>query len=326
MNIDLNKNTLPTLFVALIALSISTYQTAIGFSQAFDFPGMGLAFSCMITAMLGYINWILLNKEGGLHTKDYSSTFLIYLSFAFFSITANFNSLYSNYMKPLWISEDLALIEAEINQLEGKVITLVDKKYNISGKEKELNQLKESLKYEIYNPGNKGFGKEAKSFVKSIEKILGTKISIPKGSPNEIFRALNRQIEDAFDVGIVTQTSLINEVIDSLKSYTPIIKNRIREVRLTSSVEDDKDIIYESYLFCNKQNYRISEIISDTSIYKYKELKNKIDEIGRIQHSYKMMKDSNNKSIALVLILLCILLDFGTPIAVIWAKNITQYD
>lgn len=310
--------------IAITTLSISTYQTITGYGKAFDSNLLAFAISFVLTSGMGIINVVIWQKRNDFSSTQNAISILMYMAFAFFSIVANFNSLYGNYMQDDWIESDYIFLQEELEKLHNQISILADKKYKITNKKKTVTQLRTSLDAEINNIGNKGFGDDAKKILTEIEKIIGTKLSIPNGSSRAVAKALDKQIDNAFLQGIAVQVKPLEKIQDEIKEYLDNFNYHLNSESKNPSPFLKN--ISNGYIRYNVFETKIEEIISDTTIFQHVNRDYFNRDIGNIQHTFQAAKKAKNKIAPFLFLMLCLLLDFMVPSLVFYIKSIYDYE
>ena len=164
------------LFLAILALlliSVSFYQTWIGLEQIFGPASFVIAL--VLSLLLLFLLWIIRNAK--LDGNPTSSMVGVYIFIASFCFMANFNALYTRFMRTDIYTTELRDINKNFNNLETDVQSKLSYKYN-----KEIAQnveiKKKQLMEQIKDPGNKGIGERAKVLIKDIEKLTGQKVDL----------------------------------------------------------------------------------------------------------------------------------------------------
>lgn len=160
-------------FLAVLLISVSFYQTWLGLDQIFG--GSSVIIALVLSLILLFLLWQirLIKLRGG------SSTGLswIYFFFAAFCFVANFNALYTRFMRTDIYTTELRDINEKFNNLE----TDVEAKLNYSVADAKARQAIQSemnlLKIQITDPKNTGIGVEARQIIGRIEKLIGKKIT-----------------------------------------------------------------------------------------------------------------------------------------------------
>lgn len=171
----MGKNITATdLFLAILAvllISVSFYQTWLGLQQIFG--GSSFVIALVLSLILLFLLWqIRLAKTRGTSATSLS---WIYFFFATFCFVANFNALYTRFMRTDIYTTELRDINEKFNNLE----TDVEAKLSYSVADAKTRQAIRSeinlLKIQITDPKNTGIGTEARQIIGRIEKLIGKK-------------------------------------------------------------------------------------------------------------------------------------------------------
>lgn len=159
--------------LALLLISVSFYQTWLGLEQIFGASSFVIAL--VLSPLLLFLIWML--REAKQNGESTFKLMGIYIFIAIFCFMANFNALYTRFMKTDIFTTELREINDNFNKLEADVNSKFNYKYN-----KETTQnievKKKQLIQQIQDKGNPGFGERSKALIKDIEKLLGQRIDI----------------------------------------------------------------------------------------------------------------------------------------------------
>jgi hypothetical protein len=169
-NIMNKKMTPADLFLGILALlliSVSFYQTWLGCSRFLARHLLSLPW--FIIPPL-FLCWMLRNAK--LEGKPTGSLVGIYIFIASFCFIANFNALYTRFMKTDIYTDELRDINKNFTALENDVESKLKLKYNkVTTQNIEIK--KKQMMEQIKDPGNKGIGTRAQLLIKDIERLTG---------------------------------------------------------------------------------------------------------------------------------------------------------
>src|SRR5262245_62176170 len=100
--------------LALILISVSFYQTWLGIDQLFGPAALPLAF--VVSVLLLFMNYLLRNAK--LEGKSVGGLMAIYVVIASLCFIANFNALYTRFMKTDIYRHELQSLNSSFNSLE----------------------------------------------------------------------------------------------------------------------------------------------------------------------------------------------------------------
>ncbi len=294
-------------FLAVLLIGVSFYQTWLGLQQIFG--GSSFVIALVLSLILLFLLWQIRNaKIKGKSTTGLSS---IYFFFAIFCFVANFNALYTRFMRTDIYTTELRDINDKFNSLE----TDVKKKLNYAIADERTRQnivsKTEQLMKQIADKGNPGFGDRAKKLAEDIEKLLGKKLTllnVYKGDFDDLAERMGTQIIDMMDQ-LSPAEKLLKVDVENAKLYW----NKQIEKLLLMSKNDINDIaqgeVDKSLQQYNDLVNRAKSVLGDDKI-KIEHASSKTQEVGKIGYAF----DHAIKNFGMyqfVVLAGCILLDFG---------------
>jgi hypothetical protein len=294
-------------FLAVLLISVSFYQTWLGLDQIFG--GSSVVISFVLSLILLFLLWQirLLKLRGG------SSIGLswIYFFFASFCFIANFNALYTRFMRTDIYTEELRNINDSYNFLETDVKKKLNYEINDEKVRQKIVSKTDQLMKQIVDKGTPGFGDKAKQLASEIEKLLGQKLTlltVYKGDYEDLADRMGNQIFDMMD-----QLSPAEKVLKADVENAKLTWNRQIEKLLLMS-KNDIDNIAQGEIDKSLQQYndlvnRAKSILGDDKI-KISLYQSKTQEVGKIGYAFEHAI-KNFGMFAFVVLAGCILLDFG---------------
>ncbi|MDT3409312.1 UNVERIFIED_CONTAM: hypothetical protein QE387_003629 [Pseudacidovorax intermedius] len=171
----MNKKLTPAdLFLGILALlliSVSFYQTWLGLEQIFG-PA-SLVIALVLSLLLLFLCWML--RAAKLDGRPTGSLVGIYIFIASFCFIANFNALYTRFMKTDIYANEVRDINKQYAALENEVESKLSYKYN-KATTQNIEIKKKQLMEQIKDPGNTGIGSRAQSLIRDIENLTGQKV------------------------------------------------------------------------------------------------------------------------------------------------------
>jgi len=299
-------------FLAFILISISFYQTWIGLEQIFGPASMPI--SLVLSSLLLFLNLLLRNSK--LEGKPTGGLIGIYVFVALFCFIANFNALYTRFMKTDIYSEELRTLNNAFNKLETDVAAKFNYKYPADVSQK-VEAKKKQLIEQIQDPGNPGIGTRAQSIINDIEKLMGEKIDIlaPVGNDYTDLAARMGKRIDAMILNLSPQeTELKDEITKGVLKYN----KKFQELITLTKVEVDDNsqrLIEEAVIDYNKLGSKAQGILGEEK-FKFPPMKARTQEIGKI--GYAFSHAATNFGIYPIIVLLgCLVLDFLIPILIL---------
>lgn len=299
-------------FLALILIGISFYQTWLGLEQIFGPASMPISF--VLSSLLLFLNYLIRNAK--LSNKPTGGLIGIYVFVALFCFIANFNALYTRFMKTDIYGNELRVLNNSFNKLETDVAAKFNYKYppDVS---QQVEAKKKQLIEQIQDPGNPGVGTRAQGIITDIERLMGNKIDTynPVGNDYiDLAVRMGKQI-DAMVLNLSPQeTELKNEITKGVLKYNKKIQELIT---LTKTDVDDNSqkLIEEAVIDYNKLGSKAQSILGEER-FKFTPMASKTQEIGKI--GYAFTHAINNFGIYQVIVLFgCLLLDFLIPILIL---------
>lgn len=321
----MNKKTTPAdLFLGILALlliSVSFYQTWLGLQQIFGPASFVIAL--VLSLLLLFLCWMLRNAK--LEGKPTGSLVGIYVFIASFCFIANFNALYTRFMKTDIYTDELRDINKNFTALENDVESKLSYKYN-KATTQNIEIKKKQLMEQIKDPGNKGIGTRAQLLIKDIEKLTNQKVDLltPVGDDYEdLSERMGKQIDN-----IISDLSPEERALKSDINNTAFKWNKnIQDLLLLSKKEKDglsQGLIDESLSDYNKLGSRAQTILGNEKIH-FEPMVSKTQQVGKIgfafEHAIK-----NFGMYQFVVLAGCILLDFVIVIIILLVTDSGNYN
>lgn len=304
-----NKITATDLFLAILAvllISVSFYQTWLGLEQIFG--GSSFVIALVLSLILLFLLWQI--RKAKSNSTPTGGLSWIYFFFAAFCFVANFNALYTRFMRTDIYETELRGINKLYVNLENNVESKLSYKYN-----KETTQnieiKKKQLIEQIKDPGNKGIGTRAQSLIRDIEKLTGQKVDLltPIGNDyDDLAQRMGRQIDN-----MISDLSPDESVLKSdINNATLKWNKRIQDLLLLSKNEKDamaQGLVDESLSEYNKIGNKAQTVLGNDKI-QFEPQISQTQEVGKIgfafEHAIK-----NFGMYQFVVLAGCVLLDFG---------------
>ena len=169
-NFDLNI----ILLITLICLSISFYQTGLGYSKLFGNWTLSFAFAFVLVLFMFLQNHRL--RESIVESKSQNSLrgiLGIYVILTLASLGGNFNSFYSKFMGTELMRQELEAKRDSLNGIQERAHSVLTNK-EAEEFEADVNSKIEQLKLQINNEGNPGVGPKSKVILDELQTKLGT--------------------------------------------------------------------------------------------------------------------------------------------------------
>lgn len=303
-------------FLAVLLISVSFYQTWKGLDQIFGGSSVIIAF--VLSLVLLFLLWqIRLAKQNGTPAAGLS---WIYFFFAAFCFVANFNALYTRFMRTDIYTTELRTINEKLNLLE----TDVESKLNYSVADAKTRQAVRSelnlLKIQITDPKNIGIGTEAQQIINRIEKLIGKKMTplTPVSQNAAGYEDLASRMEEQIMQMVYNlspeEKTLMSDIHTSAENWN----KEIQKVLVLSNLEIDKVAqgqIDKSLAEYNKLGNKAQSILGEDK-FKFSPLTSKTQEVGKIGYAFDHAIQHFGM-FQFVVLAGCILLDFGILIIIL---------
>ena len=303
-------------FLAVLLISVSFYQTWLGLEQIF--AGSSVIIALVLSLILLFLLWqIRIAKLRGSSSAGLSS---IYFFFAAFCFVANYNALYTRFMKTDIYKTELREINIKFNELE----TNVESKLNYGITDQKTRQAIvgeiNGLRMQITDPKNQGKGEQSNIIIGRIEKSLGGKLT-PLTPINNTPQGY-ADLADRYEQQIVQKIENLSPDEKRLKSdiNNAVLKwnKEIQSLLLLDHNDIDQMAqgqIDKSLTEYNKLGNRAHTILGD-NIFQFTPSLSNTQEVGKIGYAFNHAI-KNFGMFAFIVLAGCILLDFGILIIIL---------
>jgi len=311
------------LFLAILAvllISVSFYQTWLGLSQIFGPASVVIAL--VLSLLLLFLCWMIRNAK--MEGRSTTSLVWIYIFIASFCFIANFNALYTRFMRTDIYTNELRDINEKFNNLETDVESKLE--YGVTNPKTRQDIVGEinGLRMQITDPKNQGKGEQSNIILGRIENKLGGKLT--PLTPISNTPAGYADLADRYEQQIILKMENLSPDEKKLKSdiNNSVLKwnKKIQDLLLLSKKEKDdisQGLIDESLTDYNKLGNRAHTILGDSK-FRFEPALSKTPEVGKIgfafEHAIK-----NFGIYQFVVLMGCILLDFIIVIIILLVSN-----
>ncbi len=303
-------------FLAIALISVSFYQTWLGLDQIFGGSSVivALVLSLILLFLLWQIRLVKLRGESSLGLG------MIYFFFAAFCFIANFNAMYTRFMRTDIYTTELRDINEKFNKLE----TDVEAKLNYSVADVKTRQAIRSeinlLKIQIADPKNVGVGIEARQIISRIEKMIGKKITplTPISQTPSGYQDLADRMEEQIIQMVYNLSPEEKNLMSDLNNAVLKWNKDIQSLLLMSQNEIDEMAqgqIDKSLTEYNKIGNRAHIIIGEEK-FQFTPSLSKTQEVGKIGYAFNHAI-KNFGMFQFFVLAACILLDFGILIIIL---------
>lgn len=311
--------TITDLFLAVLAvllISVSFYQTWLGLQQIFGPASIVIAL--VLSLLLLFLCWMI--RSAKIEGRSTGSLVAIYVFIASFCFVANFNALYTRFMRTDIYTNELREINEKYNSLETDVESKLGYKHDKNIRQ-SLEIKKGQLIEQIKDPGNKGVGERSKALIRDIERLTGQKVDLlaPVGNDyEELADRMGKQIDNMITDLSSEERALKTDINASVLKWN----KRIQELLLLSKKEKDEisqGLIDESLTEYNKLGNRAHTILGDSK-FRFEPVLSKTQDVGKIGYAFEHAI-KNFGMYQLVVFAGCILLDFVIVIIILLVTN-----
>lgn len=298
--------------LAILLISVSFYQTWLGLDQIFGSASFIIAL--VLSLLLLFLVWML--RVAKIEGRSTSSLVGIYIFIASFCFIANFNALYTRFMRTDIYTTELRDINERFNALESDIQSKLSYKYNRETAQ-DIEIKKKQMMEQIKDPGNKGIGTRAQSLIRDIERLTGQKVDFLTPVANDyddLAERMGRQIDNMISDLSPEEKSLKTDVNNAVLKWN----KKIQDLLLLPKKEKDdlsQGLIDESLAEYNKLGNRAHTVLGDSK-FKFVPEISKTQDVGKIGFAF----DHAIKNFGMyqfVVLMGCILLDFVIVIIVL---------
>jgi hypothetical protein len=298
--------------LALLLISVSFYQTWLGLDQIFGNASFVIAL--VLSLLLLFLCWML--RAAKLEGKPTGSLVGIYIFIASFCFIANFNALYTRFMRTDIYSNELRTLNEDFNTLETNIESKLSYKYP-KETARNIEIKKKQLMAQIVDPANQGIGSRAQSLIRDIEKMTGQKVDLltPVGNDYEdLAQRMGSQIDNMVMDLSPDERNLKSDINNSVLKW-----NKKTQEFLASSKSDKDDLaqglIDKALTDYNKLGSRANNVLGEDK-FKFEVLSSETQDIGKIGYAFEHAI-KNFGMYQFVVLAGCILLDFVIVIIIL---------
>ena len=300
------------LIIALICISISFVQTAIGY-ELLAGPIFTWLFSFVISAFLLIGN--LKIKENVSTGKSVIGILAFFMIIAFFSFAGNFNAFYSQFMETELYDEKLKEYQAQIPSLTNKATISIENSHRADEVNTKVRQLSLSLRSQILDPANLGFGERALLITSEIERLLETSLTMYEGNPSAIADKMDTQINQLLEAKL----SALSKNGDIVTAQLDQILNASGTSISSALASNDPGEKKASLASAEESYNRIGELTKSIDAeFAFLPMQAEHLEMGKISHSfYSGFVKKDNSQATLIATLASLAIDFLVPIFIL---------
>lgn len=322
--------------ISIICFSIGFWQTAKGLQTLF--PADQAFFAGYIISafiLLGLVFFYVI----AIH-KDYLWAFMLYIAFASINFVCNINAFYPNFMVDTLVRNEIDAHKLNYEKLSNDIHSAFLEP-NLTNLENDINARIAELNSQA-SAEQDGFGRKSQQILDGINGLLKTSILAPTIKHSDTNQEKNRKKDEL--VNVIRQALKAAMSKDSQKDKIEFINN----------VVSDRDRIFPQFNgFLPKQpeklKYPVKQEISfliQEAVDSYSKHCNKAHtlntpsktvecnenyysenrDLGKFSHTFPSLWKHINEANAIIVIILCFLIDFITPLSAYWYLKSHQQD
>lgn len=298
--------------LAFLLISVSFYQTWLGLDQIFGPASFIIAL--VLSLLLLFLVYML--RVAKIEGKSTSSLVGIYIFIASFCFIANFNALYTRFMRTDIYTTELRDINERFNNLESDVQSKLSYKYN-GATAQNIEIKKKQMMAQIKDPGNKGIGTRAQSLIRDIEQLTGQKVDFltpVRNDYDDLAERMGQQIDNMISDLSPEEKALKTDINTAVLKWN----KKIQDLLLLSKKEKDdisQGLIDESLSEYNKLGSRAHAVLGDDK-FKFTPEISKTQDVGKIGFAFDHAV-KNFGMYQFVVLMGCVLLDFVIVIIIL---------
>ncbi len=299
------------LFLALLAImlvGVSFWQTWLGLSQIFG--GASLIIALVLSLLLLFLAFLI--RSARLDGKSIGGLLGLYVFVAMFCFIANFNAIYTRFMKTEIYTTEIKSINDKFNELQSEVdnrLTYIVDKNTRQAIISDVNQ----LIIQINDPRNPGIGTRAKDIIQRIEKKIGKRVTLL--TPRSKTQSGYEDLADRMAKQIITMMEVLSP--DERKMRDDIDVSVLKWNKKTKQIlaaspdvinSTAVGLINDAVLDYNKLGNNAENVLGH-SRYAFEPIKSEAQDVGKIGYAFRHAFH-NFGMYQFVVLLGCFLLDF----------------
>lgn len=303
-------------FLAVLLISVSFYQTWLGLDQIFG--GSSVVISLVLSLILLFLLWQI--RSAKLRGSAAAGLSWIYFFFAGFCFVANFNALYTRFMRTDIYKTELRNINQKFDELETNVEGKLNFQVADGRTRQEIRSELNLLKMQITDPKNLSIGPEARQIIGRIEKLVGKKITpltpinqSPSGYQDLADRMEQQVIDMVYSLS-PEEKKMMTDINNAVLKWNKEIQSLLllSESEVNDMAQGQIDRSFTEY---NKLGNRANTILGADK-FKFDPIYSETQEVGKIGYAFNHAI-KNFGMFQFVVLAGCILLDFGILIIIL---------
>ncbi len=280
------------LLITLICLSISFYQTGMGYSKLFGAWPLSFAFAFVLVLFMFLQNQRLMQRVST--GKAAGGILGVYLILTMASLGGNFNSFYSKFMGSELIREELETKRDSLIHIQDRAHSVLANK-ETDRFEADVNSEIDQLKLQIANEGNPGVGPKSRAILSDLQTKLGINFTDlrAKSTSGTDLKDIGEQYAAMIKQGLNTKLGALNhlqrnqliaDIDDRVKNALLLVDQAAKDTRNTPEGLEAINKAVQEYKYIG------SKTLGMTDNYKFKyddtfEVKN--GRLGEIDHAIR---------------------------------------
>lgn len=317
------KITATDLFLAILAvmlIGVSFYQTWLGLQQIFG--GSSFVVALVLSLILLFLLWQI--RKAKVNRSPTTGLSWIYFFFALFCFVANFNAIYTKFMRTDIYKTELNDIQEKFNNLETDVEAKLNYSVTNPKTRQEIVGELNGLRMQITDPKNQGKGQQSNIILGRIESKLGSKLTPLTPSSNtptgysDLADRYEQQIIQKMENLSPDEKKLKDDINNTVLKWNKDIQNLkgLGEAQIISMALGQIDKSLTEY---NKLGSRAHQILGDDK-FKFEPAHTDTPEVGKIGYAFNHAIQ-NFGIFQFVVLAACILLDFGIMLIILLMPN-----
>lgn len=298
--------------LAIMLISVSFYQTWLGLDQIFGNASFVIAL--VLSLLLLFLCWML--RAAKLEGKPTGNLVGIYIFIASFCFIANFNALYTRFMRTTIYEKELTTLNQKFNDIEGNIESKLNYKYP-QETARNIEIKKKQLMGQIMDPANLGIGTRAQSLIRDIERMTGQKVDLltPVGKDYEdLAQRMGSQIDNMVMDLSPDERNLKSDVNNAVLKWNKKIQDFL------ALSKNDKDVVAQGLINnaltdYNKLGGKATSTLGEDK-FKFEPLISQAQDVGKIGYAFEHAI-KNFGMYQFVVLAGCILLDFVIVIIIL---------
>lgn len=308
------------IILALICISISFVQTAIGYEELAGsiFTWLFSLVICLFILLLNFRFREALRNEEAL----IGIVFFFFIVIAF-SFAGNFNAFYSQFMKKELYEEELKEFRSKLTGIEQRSVTALDNSHDAVELRTKVNQARDRLVLQITDKGNPGIGERAKEIIQEIEGYLNQPLTILRGdSYEDQARLMAQQINRILDEEIPKRSAKANELIAYINDLADTTRKNIDYMLSSPYLLETygKETLNEAASTYNTIGQRTQGLLGEAT-FSFEEIQSRHAQVGKISATFQSAMRGDNRQATFIAAIASLAVDLLVPFYILFTVS-----